>query len=118
MIELPQDAEQQKWIGNIFRHAIHCGGQALGDLLECLQFLEHYGTDNKKDRMVQLYSDFAPFSMTFTVNRPHNKEFGLWERMFNGGIIYEGPNCPADGSFPSLSVSIDPSDRPTWRIHT
>jgi hypothetical protein len=31
-------------------------------------------------------------------------------------LIYQGPNCPADGSFPSLCVSLAPGTG--WFVHT
>jgi hypothetical protein len=62
----------------------------------------------------QLSYDFAPHSFSFAV-------FGLPEGStrrfsFNGGLIFQGPSCPADGSFPSLTVSL--SSGTGWFCHT
>ena len=35
---------------------------------------------------------------------------------YNGGMIYQGPSCPADGSFPSLTVSL--ASGTGWFCHT
>ena len=41
---------------------------------------------------------------------------GQREFSFNGGLIYQGPSCPADGSFPSLTVSL--ASGTGWFCHT
>jgi hypothetical protein len=59
--------------------------------------------------------DFAPYSFSFC--RYTLPTDGAGERKFsyNGAMIYQGPNCPADGSFPSYSratiLSIEKSSR-------
>lgn len=40
-----------------------------------------------------------------------------WQHWFNGGLIYQGPAQPADGGFPSLTVSLD-STKHGWFVHT
>lgn len=60
-----------------------------------------------------LYPDFAPFSMGFRV------EFfqpGRDVRPMCGGLIYSGPGVPADGSYPSLTVSLSKHDG--WSVNT
>jgi hypothetical protein len=62
--------------------------------------------------------DVAPYSFSFahfalpkvTDEKPERK---FW---FNGGLIYQGPSVPADGSFPSLTVSLTPGTG--WFCHT
>lgn len=49
--------------------------------------------------------DHAPHSFSF------DQPKGL-----HGGIIYQGPDCPADGSMPSLTVSLAPGTG--WFSHT
>ncbi len=59
---------------------------------------------------VNLYSDFAPFSMEFSVtnNRKH---------ILNGGFIFHGPNNGyGSGGAPTFSVSL--SREVGWSIHT
>lgn len=63
----------------------------------------------------QLYSDFAPNSFRFVIERL--KE-GKWVHWFNGGLIYSGPSQPADGSFPALTVSVDRQTTDGWSVHT
>ena len=69
--------------------------------------------------------DWAPHSFAFAIwdmTRP-NVEKSRSNLMLNGGWIYSGPGVPSDGSFPSLTVSLDDvsgQPRPThrWRCHT
>jgi hypothetical protein len=60
--------------------------------------------------------DFAPYSFSFC--RYTLPTDGTGERKFsyNGAMIYQGPNCPADGSFPSLTVSL--ASGTGWFCHT
>jgi len=41
-----------------------------------------------------------------------------WTRMINGGLIFNGPGYPCDGSFPQLTVSLVNDRTPGWGIHT
>ena len=56
-----------------------------------------------------LGKDFAPHSFSFAVYR--DGQF-----LFNGGLIYQGPEQPADGSPPSFTVSL--AEGTGWFIHT
>ena len=64
----------------------------------------------------KLYKDFAPLSFEFRMER--REPDGSYRYWFNGGVIYHGPDCPGDGSFPSLSVDLSGDDTPHWGIHT
>lgn len=75
-------------------------------LISSLDFLSNY---NNGKCVVKLYSDFALLSLAFTISRDG-------DMLFNGGLIYQGPGVPADGSFPSLTVSLD--NKVGWFIHT
>ncbi len=48
--------------------------------------------------------DFAPHNFSFCLYRPSPKEERKFR--FNGGLLWQGSGAPADGSFPSLSVSL------------
>lgn len=61
---------------------------------------------------VELWPDFAPMSFTFDI-----KDRNTHRRYMSGGLIYEGPDAPADGSAPSFTVSVD-AGRVGWFIHT
>jgi hypothetical protein len=63
----------------------------------------------------RLYKDFAPHSFTFILYG-HKTAFADLKAMFNGGLIYQGPTSPANGSFPSLTVSLNKGDG--WFVHT
>jgi hypothetical protein len=59
--------------------------------------------------------DFAPHSFSFGVYSLPDGEQP--RRMsLNGGLIYQGPNAPADGSFPSLTVGFNSGTG--WFCHT
>jgi hypothetical protein len=84
-----------------------------------LDYLANYANhDDGPKRQCVLSYDFAPFSFSFAhfalptpgQEKPERK---FW---FNGGLIYQGPSVPADGSFPSLTVSLAPGTG--WYCHT
>jgi hypothetical protein len=78
---------------------------------------EPEGTPTRHTRC-NLYSDFAPWSFSGNLEIITNRD-GLpcepkyW---FAFGLIYQGPDCPADGSFPSLTVSL--ASGTGWFVHT
>lgn len=76
-----------------------------------LDYLSGYGDG---DNRCTLYSDFAPHSFTFDMERPDGA--GGWRNWFSGGLILQTPSLPADGSFPSLTVSLTQGDG--WFVHT
>lgn len=78
-------------------------------LTERLSYLSGYA-DGKC--VCELYSDFAPHSFSFLMRRDDGT------RWFNGGLIYSGPDVPADGSGPALTVSLSVESGPTWGVHT
>lgn len=83
-----------------------------------LEWLSRYGQTPEKflEQTVRccLYKDFAPFSFEFVMQKKDSK--GEWGRWFNGGLIYQGPGLPADGSFPTLTVSLH--NQTGWFVHT
>jgi hypothetical protein len=69
------------------------------------------------DSQCELRTDFAPHSFTFAHHiLPRASKSGKRAFVFNGGLIYQGPDSPADGSFPSLTVSL--SSGTGWFCHT
>jgi hypothetical protein len=84
-----------------------------------LDFLANYANhDNGLKRQCVLSYDFAPHSFSFAHFALPSPEQEKPERKFwfNGGLIYQGPGAPADGSFPSLTVSLTPGTG--WFCHT
>jgi hypothetical protein len=62
----------------------------------------------------QLSNDFAPHSFSFGVySLPNGKRRQI---VLHGGSIYQGPEAPGDGSFPSLNVSLNSGTG--WFTHT
>ena len=97
---------------SVVKFAVENG--VIAQLLEQLWYLHTYAVHEQVDhtnRTVTLFKDFAPQS------------FGLlWKSgehvYMNGGLIYQGPTCPADGSFPSLTVNIGDPTKVGWFVHT
>jgi hypothetical protein len=76
--------------------------------------LHHLADYGHRGNQCVLGRDFAPHSFSFAMYRPGPKDARKF--VFNGGLIYQGPSCPADGSFPSLTVSL--SSGTGWFCHT
>jgi hypothetical protein len=85
----------------------------LDQLHRQLTFLDNQGRGNR--RQCRLGRDFAPHSFDFAhFSLPgEGRERKL---IYNGGLIYQGPTSPADGSFPSLTVSL--AEGKGWFCHT
>jgi hypothetical protein len=97
------------------KFALESGGQALLDQLNAqLEFLGSYG--HGMHTKCDLHPDFAPHSFTFVMFKKEGPA-KPWMYWFNGGLIYQGPDIPADGSSPSLTVSLNPTKR-GWFVHT
>jgi hypothetical protein len=91
----------------------------LGPQLEQqLCYLADYGRNSDRpSRQCILSWDFAPHSFCFAIYAlPDSTGDGKRQLWFNGGLIYQGPGAPADGSFPSLTVSLAPGTG--WFCHT
>ena len=86
-------------------------------LVGCLRRLHHFGGIGLPPPKAREYSicklgkDHAPHSFSFSIYRGED----LW---FVGGLIYDGPESPNDGSFPALTVSLSRECYPTWSINT
>jgi hypothetical protein len=84
-----------------------------------LNWLDGYGDHDPDERKRQciLGYDFAPHSFSFCHYRlPKYTDDGQRKFSFNGALIYQGPGAPADGSFPSLCVSL--ASGTGWFCHT
>lgn len=83
-------------------------------LQEKLDYLANYACqEDSENTRCELYNDFAPLSFSFVMYR---KEVdGEYERRFNGGLIF---HPGATGPDKSLSVELNPSDKPHWSVHT
>ncbi len=99
---------------------------AVDQLVDKLTYLASYGGDSAAVRCT-LHKDFAPHSFGFSLEKPDldfltKSNGGLpaadpkWKHWFSGGLIYQGPDSPADGSFPSLTVSL--AEGVGWFVHT
>ena len=83
-----------------------------------LDFLANYARhDGEPIRQCVLSHDFAPRSFSFAhfvlPKYAANGQRSFW---FNGALIFQAPSCPADGSFPSLTVSL--ASGTGWFCHT
>jgi hypothetical protein len=109
-------------LGAAIKHAKATGlWRGRNGLYDKLRYLALYGNRQgcQYDRKTtpgtrcKLYRDFAPYSFNFVIEIREGQQ---WKRWFNGGLIYSGPDSPVNGSFPTLTVSIDPYNG--WSTHT
>jgi len=85
----------------------------MAQLQSKLDYLDNYGGEGKTKCL--LGYDWAPYSFAFTMMRLMPN--GEYERWFNGGLIFHGAHDNGgDGSYPTLSVCLTPTDG--WSIHT
>lgn len=92
---------------------------ALDQLGQSLEYLATYGQAGGNVTRCKLYTDFARHSFGFTVER-FQPETG-WKPWMSGGLIYEGPDQPLDGSAPALCVSLHKRSAKSphsWTTHT
>ena len=141
MLEIYED--HKKYYSEVVEFATKVG--ALEELNKSLEWMRTYACRGENDVIYEtrskfvLYKDVAPNSVQVRVYKRKNNakvdgppeitgrraieipepEYEFW---YNGGLIYSGPGLPADGSFPSLSVSLDPDansgKRHMWSVHT
>lgn len=90
-------------------------------LQDRLDYLAEYGNTgleagdpNRKNVKCALFFDSAPHSFVFDVYWQKGDE---WKFVMNGGLIFQSPEIPADGSAPSFTVSMN-SRETGWFIHT
>lgn len=77
-----------------------------------LSYLDTYGRGENKCILTR---DFAPLSFSFVMQRKN--EDGEYVYWFNGGLIFHGPHDNGgDGSWPTLSVTLEPTHG--WLVHT
>lgn len=109
--------------------AIKTGGQIgrglLDQLNSQLRYLANYSNGEGcihdvaegKDTKCDLHPDLAPHSFSFVMFKREGptKPWMFW---FNGGLIYQGPDQPADGSAPSFTVSVGTEMKTGWFVHT
>jgi hypothetical protein len=90
----------------------------LSQLEHQLEWLATYAKhEGSPRRQCILGGDFATYSFSFAHYELPNGEPESKRRFwFNGGLIYQGPTQPADGSFPSLTVSLHRNTG--WFCHT
>lgn len=73
----------------------------------------------RTEKRCVLGKDFAPHSFSFAMyerdpEQPDNPD--AWKFWFQGGLIYQGPDSPANGSGPSFTVSL--AEGTGWFVHT
>lgn len=89
-------------------HALEMG--LVSQFVRKLAYLDQYRDEEVLGAAVELGLDFAPHSFSILWKDERGRPY------MNGGLIYQGPGSPVDGSFPSLTVSLDNSVG--WFIHT
>jgi len=95
-----------------------CTDQLARGLLNLLRSLT-VGMTREGQRHAMVYKDFAPHSFTFAIWDGDKSRVNL---VMNGGLVYDGPTAPGDGSFPSLSVNLNriagTAPKHSWNVHT
>ncbi len=116
------DTKDDVLIARFHEMVLHAAGFGLLDqLFDQLVYLGRYGQDRERPLMLSrctLARDFAPLSLRFIMEKGEiiSPTEIRWEFWFNGGLVYQGPEQAADGSFPTLTVSL--SDGNGWFVHT
>ena len=88
--------------------------EALG---RCLAQLNKIRKNTFTNCYVWLFTDFAPMSLYFAIIDSDNIPYEREDIKMNGGIIFHGDHdAYGSGSFPTLSVCVNPTDG--WSIHT
>lgn len=84
---------------------------------DAMQYLHLYGCgwEDPDAARVELTKDFAPLS--FGARIQFRQSDGSYKTWACGGLIYQGPDIPADGSSPSFTVSLN-SSKVGWFLHT
>ena len=104
-----------------FARQNNCLDQLAAGLLQMLQCAT-IGMSKTSQRSAVVAKDFAPHSLTWCLwnGCPARQNVVL-----AGGLIYEGPGVPGNGSSPALSVNLetatgqhDPATKHQWRVHT
>jgi hypothetical protein len=92
---------------------------SVGELVQfenSLRYLAEYG-GNPENVQTTLYPDFAMHSFGFSI--AFKQADGTFKHWCSGGLIYDGPGAPCDGSFPQLTVNVNRNARiHNWGIHT
>ena len=88
-----------------------------------LDFLADYGNaglekddPRRRENKCVLSWDFAPHSFGFTMYRADPDEADGFRYWFIGGLVYQGPDSPANGGAPSYTVSL--AEGVGWFVHT
>lgn len=99
----------------------------LSQIVDTLNYLNHYANGEGcmydktkgKNTCCTLLMDWAPLSMRIRMDCTDDWDgtAGRWTPLYTGGLIYQGPDLPADGSEGSLTVSLDRT-KIGWSIHT
>lgn len=103
--------------------AQQAGPQAVQALQKSLDYLDQYAQGRAN---CEVYPDWAPHSFTLLMVGAQSQPDGRRDVWWNGGLIYSGPGLGgspeqlSNGTFPSLTVDIDPAPRGehAWRVHT
>lgn len=121
MIQLPEP-ECLEHMRVVVRYARQVG--LLPQLVGALRWLNnyangpgcHYDRATGANTRCLLYPDrHAPRSFEYVMQCRENEQ-APWKKFFPGGLTYQGPDSPADGSAPSFTVSL--AEGVGWFSHT
>jgi len=93
---------------------IRAFAEKVGKAAQLKEKLDYLGNYSDRETKCVLYRDFAPHSLSFTMEE---KVEGDWRPWFNGGLIFHGNHDGfGSGEAPTLSVCVNPTDG--WSVHT
>lgn len=122
---------EPEYVAEVFAFATQQG--LLGQLTDQFHYLNHYAEPADKhslDLKRCVLGRDTPYSFSFLMQRlraatlhpsmvdraAYLADDRNWQPWFNGGLIYQGPGLPADGSGPSFCVSL--ANGNGWFVHT
>lgn len=116
MLEVPK--QDQEHFDAVMKFAEANGlKEQLEQALDRLRNYSYYPDDPESvEKKCTLRRDYAPHSFAFEIYRPDPEKPGEWVFWFNGGLIFQGPKNPANGSAPSFTVSL--AEGTGWFMHT
>lgn len=125
MLVIDQSEQAQARFNEIMQFAAK--HDLLGQLIDTLHHLSNYANaegcmydkEKGKNTCCTLYPDWAPLSMRIRMEYTEDWDgtAGIWKCLYTGGLVYQGPDQPADGSGPSFTVSLN-SEKVGWYVHT
>ncbi len=109
--------ESQEYFDSVRKWAEEHG--LLDKFEKAIDYCRNYGchpdAEDPERCRVTLWKDWAPQSFEFRIEG-RSSPTAPYKFWMNGGLIYQGPDSPADGGAPSFTVGLH--DDIGWFMHT